>query len=314
MKLKALSHYSNDLDTRFGDCILLYDDNSLVVYDCGHSKHAETVEAFLKKNSTISMVRIVVSHNDSDHTDGVCELIEWLHNCGTYEVQVFSHQYLKHIDTILNKIDDKRRNRESLKKSLLAEFDHIKEIIETAQKYGFSTIEALDGTAVGGCSIVGPTIDEFTDVAAKAVDSRESNSIGNGDAEETVMNAASVQLKCMLDDGNYILLCGDASPDYIHNIGIYHYIQLPHHGQEADAKAIFSKLGGSSYNKEYLISDNTGSGKTSGGSDSIVKFMKNEKYTAAYNTKMHCIELPIPGNIVRVDKERRLYLGDMGSI
>lgn len=35
MKLKALSHYDNDMDTRFGDCILLYDETSLVVYDCG---------------------------------------------------------------------------------------------------------------------------------------------------------------------------------------------------------------------------------------------------------------------------------------
>lgn len=28
MKLKALSHYNRDMDTRFGDCILLYDTTS----------------------------------------------------------------------------------------------------------------------------------------------------------------------------------------------------------------------------------------------------------------------------------------------
>lgn len=34
MKLKALSHYDEDTDTRFGDCILLYDSSTLIVYDC----------------------------------------------------------------------------------------------------------------------------------------------------------------------------------------------------------------------------------------------------------------------------------------
>ena len=46
------------------------------------------------------------------------------------------------------------------------------------------------------CTIVGPTENEFIEVAAKAIDSRESDNIGEGDAQETVMNAASVQLKC----------------------------------------------------------------------------------------------------------------------
>ena len=57
MKLKALSHYDNDMDTRFGDCILLYGETSLVVYDCGHSRHAQEVEAFLESivRSRLSM-------------------------------------------------------------------------------------------------------------------------------------------------------------------------------------------------------------------------------------------------------------------
>ena len=169
MKLKALSHYDSDTDTRFGDCILLYDTQSVIVYDCGHSKHAEAVESFLENNLNITTVNIVVSHNDSDHTDGACELLDWLYNHDIYTVKVFSHQYLKHVDTILDKINDGRRKRERLKQALLDEFDNIKNIIETAQKYDFPTIEALQGTSVGGCTIVGPTVDEFTDVAAKAV-------------------------------------------------------------------------------------------------------------------------------------------------
>jgi hypothetical protein len=312
MKLKALSHYNRDLDTRFGDCILVYNSISLIVFDCGHAKHAEAVETFLQSNFFIKQVHIVVSHNDSDHTSGVCGLLEWLNNCGSYSVHVYSHQYLKHVDTILDKIDDGRRNRESLKEALLAEFDNIKTIIETAQTCGFPAIEALKGTSVGECTIVGPTVDEFTDVAAKAVDNRVDDYIGEGHAEETVMNAASIQLKCKLDNAGVILLCGDASPDYLHNIDSYDIIQLPHHGQLKDAQAIFDELRGNSYSKHYLISDNTGSGATSGGSDDLVQYMKEEKYTPAMNTKDGPVCIPSESiGIISTTKPQGVKLGEM---
>lgn len=311
MKLKALSNYEGDRDTRFGDCILLYDSTSLVVYDCGHTKHAEAVEAFLQSNQLVSQVHVVVSHNDNDHTDGVCVLLDWLHARSKYTVSVYSHQYLKHVDTILDKIDDGRRNRDSLKQSLLAEFDNIKTIIESAQACGFLTVEALSGTSVGNCTIVGPTIDEFTDVAAKAVDSRVDNNIGEGHAEETVMNAASVQLKCKLDNAEIILLCGDASPSYLHNIDSYDIIQLPHHGQLDDAKAIFEELI-DPYNRTYFISDNTGSAATSGGSDQLVQYMKDEKYSPALNTKSGLVLIPVSGYVsVTSRKQQGVRLGEM---
>ena len=50
MKLQALSHYDDDMDTRYGDCIMLLDDTSLIVYDCGHQRHADEVEAYLEKH------------------------------------------------------------------------------------------------------------------------------------------------------------------------------------------------------------------------------------------------------------------------
>lgn len=314
MKLKALSHYDGDKGTRFGDCILVYDGTSLIVYDCGHTKHAEYVESFLQVHSTITSIHIVVSHNDSDHTNGVCGLLEWFATRSKYSVQVYTHQYLKYVDTILDKVDDGRRNRESLKKSLLAEFDNIKEIIETAQEYGQSAVEALKGTMVGTCTIVGPTVDEFTDVAAKAVDKRENDKIGEGHAEETLMNAASVQLKCTFDNGKSILLCGDASPDYLKNLDAYDTIQLPHHGQEDDARAIFENLGGKAYSKDYLISDNTGSAKTSGGSDDIVKCMKSERYSPAFNTKDNVVDLPVYSATTHSGSQGRVGLGDLDSI
>jgi len=293
MRVKALSNYDGDVDTRFGDCILLYDDNStsLTVYDCGHTKHADEVKSFLNNKPLISSVHIVVSHNDSDHTGGVCNLLDWLYSQRKHTVSVYSHQYLIHVDTILDKIDDGRRKRDRLKEALLEEFDNIKTIIETAQTYGFSTVEALEGTSFDNCTIVGPTVDEFTDVAAKAVDNRVDNNIGEGHAEETVMNAASVQLKCKLDTAETIMLCGDASPSYLHNLDGYEIIQLPHHGQLADAQAVFDKLK-NSYGKAYFVSDNTGSGITSGGSENLVQFMKDELYSPAKNTKNGVVYIP----------------------
>ena len=82
MKLKALSHYAGDTDTRFGDCILLYDATTLIVYDCGNERHAEEVEKFLKNNSLISEVHVVISHNDEDHTKGVITLFDRLYDEG----------------------------------------------------------------------------------------------------------------------------------------------------------------------------------------------------------------------------------------
>ena len=314
MKLRALSHYDGDKDTRFGDCILVYDNSSLIVYDCGHAKHAEYVESFLLANSSIVSVHIVVSHNDGDHTNGVCELLEWLSLRRQYTVRVYTHQYLKRVDDIINKVDDGRRNRESLKEALLAEFDNIKKVIERAEELNFPSVEALKGTGVGSCIIVGPTVDEFTDVAAKAVDNRENGKIGEGYAEETVMNAASVQLKCTLDNGDSVLLCGDASPDYLKDLMSFNIIQLPHHGQEDNAKAVFKKLGGNAYSIAYLISDNTGSAKNSGGSDDTVKYMKSERYSPAYNTKDNIVDLPVYSKFTYSGSQGRVRLGDLGNI
>lgn len=286
MKLKAQSHYDKDKDTRFGDCILLYDDSSLTVYDCGHLRHCEEIQSFLLANPLITQVHIVISHNDSDHTSGVVGLLEWFSDHEEYDVKVYTHQYLKHVNTILDKIDDGRRSREKLKEALLEEFNNIREIIELAEKYGFSRIEALKGTNVGSCTIVGPTKDEFTDVAAQAVDNRVSDRIG----DETVMNAASVQLKVDLNGSQEAILCGDASHEYLHNLDDYNIIQLPHHGQYASAEKIFDKLTNPG-SKLFLISDNTGSGSTSGGSDSLMEsgLIKGKRIK---NTKNGVVELP----------------------
>lgn len=125
------------------------------------------------------------------------------------------------------------------------------------------------------------------------------------------MNAASVQLMCKLDNAQTILLCGDASPSYLHNLDSYSIIQLPHHGQLDNAQKIFEKLK-DPYNKTYLISDNTGSGATSGGSDKLVQYMKDERYSPAQNTKVGVVIIPGIGfGSVTSSKPQGVKLGEM---
>lgn len=285
MKLKALSHYNRDMDTRFGDCILLYNTSSLIIYDCGHVQHAEEVGRFLRTNSQISQIHIVISHNDSDHTNGVIGLLEYLYE-HQYDVTLYSSLYLKSAKKVLEILDDDRRTLPATKQHILKTFDNLKEIIETAQRYGFAVENAVKGTQVSLAHIVGPTEDEFASVVAQAI--ADDTILKNG---ETVMNAASVQLKCKLDDAKMILLCGDASASYLHNLDSYEVIQLPHHGKLDNALEIFDNLK-DRYSKDYLISDNTGSGTTSGGSDKLIEYMRNEHYRVAYNTKNGVVTLP----------------------
>lgn len=314
MKLQALSYYQGDTKTRFGDCILVSDGKSLTIFDCGHNRHAEEVIGKLKSTSAITKVNIVVSHNDSDHTAGVCHLLDWLNEQGRYTVTIYTHQYLKHVDEILYKIDDGRRTRKSMEQALLDEFDNIQTIIEAAERYGFTTTEALKGIAVGTCTIVGPTTDQFIEVAAQAVDSRVSDAVAGEHTEETVMNAASIQLSGKLDDGQKFLLCGDAHPDYLECLGSYDVIQLPHHGQMADAQAVFKKLRdqqSDSYSKVFLISDNTGDGENSGGSDELVQWMKTRNYSLPKNTKNGVVRLPDTTASGVVSKPQGVRLGGL---
>ncbi len=306
MRLKALSHYDGDKETRYGDCILLYDNNSLIVYDCGHTRHAKEVKNFLESNSAISQIHIVVSHNDSDHTSGIVELLEYLYN-ERYTVTVYSSLYLKSARKVLDVLDDERRTLPATKEHILETFDKIKDITEKAQELGFTVKDATVNTKVSRGVIAGPAEDEFVEVVAQAIEDGTFTKIEG----ETVMNAASVQLKCKLKGDQTILLCGDASPSYLHNLDSYEIIQLPHHGQLDDAQRIFEKLK-DSYCKTYLVSDNTGSGETSGGSDKLVEYMQEEYYTPALNTKDGIVNIPKNGfGNVSINKPQGVKLGEM---
>lgn len=212
--------------------------------------------------------------------------MEYLHSKG-YDVTLYSSLYLKSARKVLELLNDGRRTLPATKQHILETFDNIKDIIEKAQEYGFSIENATVGTKVLSGSIVGPTEDEFAGVVAQAIEDDKITKIDG----ETVMNAASVQLKYKLDNAEIVLLCGDASPAYLHYLDNYDLIQLPHHGKLDNAKEIFDSLK-DSYGKSYLISDNTGSGATSGGSDKLVEYMKNERYSPALNTKNGVVSIP----------------------
>ena len=292
--------------TRYGDCIFLYDNVSLIVYDCGHTRHAQEVEKFLEDNAQISQVYIVISHNDSDHTNGVIGLLEYLYN-EQYAVTLYSSLYLKSARKVLDVLDDERRTLPATKEHILEKFDNIKEIVEKAQEYGFTVKDAAVNTKVAIGTIAGPTEDEFVEVVAQAIEDDSVTKIEG----ETVMNAASVQLKCELDGAQTILLCGDASPSYLHNLDSYEIIQLPHHGKLDDAQRIFEELK-DSYSKTYLVSDNTGSGATSGGSDELVEYMQEEYYTPALNTRNGVVDIPKKGFAnISVSKPQGVKLGEM---
>ena len=297
MKLKALSRYDGDKNTRYGDCVLGYSGNRLMIYDCGHDRHAEEIKEFLNTNTEIKDVSIVLSHDDSDHSGGVIKLMEYL-NEGDWTVKVYTHLYLKDVEEIHEILDDGRRKKNKTCEHILEIFENIARIVVVAEEYGYVVENALPDTDVGLGVIVGPTKEEFIPVVAKAI---EENGQGSIDGE-TVMNAASVQVRCELEDGIMLLLCGDATPEYIHDIETYDIIQLPHHGQLNDAEMIFDSLE-DPYCKEFLISDNTGTGHNSGGSDKLVKKMKQERFSPAHNTKEGIVELPKTKQAYNADKK-----------
>jgi len=220
---------------------------------------------FLESTPSITQVHIVVSHNDGDHTNGVIGLLECLHN-ENYTVTVYSPLYLKSVQEVLDLIDDGRRTKNATKNSILDTFDIIKDIVENAQDYGFTVKNATIGTTVSLCKIVGPAKDEFVAVVAKAVEDGEVSQIDG----ETVMNAASVQLKCPLDNGSNALLCGDASSEYLPDLSEYRVVQLPHHGKYESAVNVLATIDPENLGEyTFLISDNTGN--TNAGSDEFMK-------------------------------------------
>lgn len=253
MKIKVLSSQQcEDKNGNNGDCFIVDNGQELIIYDCGCGDYANYVMEYMKENG-YEKVKIVLSHNDDDHFKGIPVLIEK----GKVS-EVTTVLLLKYVDELLDKIDDKRKNRESIKRQIMDIYDNIKELS------GNNLQDAFIHTDISsGIEISGPGKDYILDAAAKGLDTTEGDTIDG----ETITNATSIHLKVKLGS-KYLLLTGDSSFESImkENLDDFEIIQLAHHGKKEIAEKVFEELE-DVQEETYIISDNTGNSK--GGSDKL---------------------------------------------
>lgn len=234
-----------------GDCILIDTNSELVIYDCGCEEHANRAIDYMDKHH-YSKAKLVLSHNDADHFDGIPYLIE----AGKIS-DVYTLLLLKYKDDLLEKINDKRITRDSLARRISEIFANIYSLSgKVVLKDIFS-----DTFICNEISIIGPDREYALDAVAKRIDNRQGDTID----KETIVNAVSTQVKVIVGTKN-LLLCGDSSYEAIKNkLPGFNLIQLPHHGKKEQADRIFEQKG--SVGITYYVSDNTGN--SNGGSDDL---------------------------------------------
>ena len=243
-----------DTSKNYGDCILIDTGSGLIIYDCGHEKHAEQAIQYMD-NHDYSTASIILSHNDSDHFDGIPTLL------ATGRISaVHTTLLLKYKTEICERIDDKRRNPDSVAAEILKLYDNIAKL-SGEPIYDIYQSPPDFGSDV---AIVGPNLDYMLDAVAKRLDGREGDTID----QETAVNATSLQVAVDFN-GSKLLLCGDCSyPAIEDKVLDYSGIQLPHHGKVKQAEQIFQKNTDSGRTQvKYFVSDNTGS--SNGGSDNL---------------------------------------------
>lgn len=218
-KILVLSsrNYPNSDIINYGDCILIDTDTDFIIYDCGSEKHAEEALTFMDKHG-ISSAKVILSHNDSDHFDGIPRLLA----SGKVSV-IKTTLLLKYKDEILDRIDDGRKTRESVSKQILELYSNIATLSGAPIEDIYEHPEDL----CPGVSIVGPDFDYMLNSVAKRLDGREGDTMDG----ETAVNATSIQVSVKFEN-NKVLLCGDCSFSSIEDkVREYNCIQLPHHGK-----------------------------------------------------------------------------------
>ena len=279
MLITVLSSKSyKDNSKNHGDCFIIDNGNEVVVYDCGSEDHAIRVLNYIEQRK-INKVKLILSHNDSDHFDGILLLLEKDKVSKIYTVLL-----LKYKDELLDLIGDNRKTRESIGRQITEKYSNI------ARLGGAGLLENISiGTEViKGVVIKGPDKKYFLEAFAKALDNRKGDIID----QETIVNATSVQVS--VDMGNEkLLLNGDSSfvaiEDKVKNFA---YIQLPHHGKIKQAEKIFEAKKGSN-DTTYIVSDNTG--ESNGGSDNLpkkgydIKNTKNGDIEISKNFSRRCL-------------------------
>jgi len=259
----SAKNYEEAGTKNYGDCIIINAVTELFIYDCGSVEHAQEVMSYMSKNG-FTKAKLILSHNDADHFDGIPLLIE-----NKKVESIHTVLLLKYVDEILERIDDKRRTREAVKKEILEVYSNI----ATLSGCNLTDIYDLPKVLNSEISIIGPDKEYMLDTVAKRLDGREGNTVDG----ETAVNATSVQVSIKINSHN-LLLCGDCSFASIEdNVRNFNVIQLPHHGKPKQAEAIFDKKFNQN-NSIYIVSDNTG---TSNGGSNDLKTTGHR----VYNTK-----------------------------
>ena len=256
MKTITLSAKDYDDSTQnYGDCTIIDNGRELLIYDCGCQEHAERVKHYMKDHDYRQAI-FVLSHNDSDHFDGLPYLLHW----GLIS-KIYTTLLLKYVDELYDRIGDKRKTRESIKAQILKLYNNI------AQLSGEPIYDIYENSLdefIAGVSFVGPSLDDMLDAVAKRLDTREGDTIDG----ETIQNATSIQLTVSSLANGKLLLTGDSSYEAISdNLPGHAYIQLPHHGKNKTAQKIFERSDINATKTTFIVSDNTS--LTNGGSDDL---------------------------------------------
>ena len=252
VKILNASGYENT-DANNGDSIIIDTSENMYLYDCGSKEHAKRAINYAKEKG-YEKFDVILSHNDSDHFDGIPALIE----SGMVN-SVITNLLFKHDDKILEKIDDKRRTKDSVREAIKEKYDNIYSLGGTCK-----LIDAYDAE-FSDIKIVGPDYDYMIEAVAKRLDGREGDTL-DGD---TAVNATSIQLSVKSGDKK-MLLTGDATYEAVKdNLENHNIIQLCHHGKAETAEKIFehNSVRGDRNKILYLVSDNTGN--TNGGSEKL---------------------------------------------
>lgn len=244
--------YEESGEKRYGDCIVINAGEELIIYDCGSEEHANRVLEYMRKHRFQNLT-VILSHNDSDHFDGIPYLID----AGVVK-RVYTTLLFKYANEIQNILDDGRRTKHSVIDAIKKKYDNIASLSGICLYDIYENFNQVNLPT--GLTIVGPEKGYMLETVAKCIDEQQGD-ITDG---ETNINATSIQVKVDIS-GHKLLLCGDSAFVAIEdNIKHCDVIQLPHHGKDEQAQEIFDSKD-DALNTYYIVSDNTGN--TNGGSD-----------------------------------------------
>lgn len=257
------SNKYDDKSKNYGDCLIIINNlYEAVVFDCGSDEHAQNAIQVIKNNNVRKVV-CVLSHNDSDHYEGMKYLLSNMNI-----EKVYSLTALRYVDD-LYEVCKHKYSRDAIKEKILYVYDNIKELSGYIEDI-YDDDHNCKVNIIDGVDVVAPDYSYALTVIEKAINNNEPDSI-DGDS---VMNAASVCVEA-ISGNNKLLLTGDSSfeniKNHLHGVNI---IQCPHHGREQQAKELFDYYDNHNEEPKYIISDNTGNGN--GGVD-LRLFQKRDR-------------------------------------